>query len=168
MFLIGAKREACAGNNMTETEARRLLAGLTAKQIEVLDLLLQHQTTKEMARNLDLAPSTVDQRIGAVREKWETIDRKATARRYAEILAAIEEGQGAPPIARDTAEPDDIADAGANWSAPKGRRLEIERLDRHLGNLGRVALIAFIAVAIAMLLATTLGVANALEQLMGP
>lgn len=39
------------------------LVELTAKQREVLDLLIQHMTSKEISRQLGISPHTVDQRI---------------------------------------------------------------------------------------------------------
>ena len=67
-----------------------VLSDLTEKQIEVLDLLLQHKTTKQIARELAIAPNTVDARIATVRDKWGTVDRKATARVYAHLLETCE------------------------------------------------------------------------------
>jgi len=68
------------------SEATGLLENLTPKQVEVLDLLLMHRTTKEIARELGIAPNTVDQRINAVRDKWGTLNRKDTARLYGQLL----------------------------------------------------------------------------------
>lgn len=44
-------------------------AMLSPKQREVLDLLLQHKTAKEMARDLGISPHTVEQRLRTAREK---------------------------------------------------------------------------------------------------
>ena len=42
------------------TEANWLLDDLTPKQVEVLDLLVQHRTTKQIARHLHISPKTVE------------------------------------------------------------------------------------------------------------
>ena len=46
-----------------------MLEELTDKQREVLDLLVLHKTSKQIARDLDISPHTVDQRITAARRK---------------------------------------------------------------------------------------------------
>ncbi|MET0179445.1 MAG: LuxR C-terminal-related transcriptional regulator, partial [Novosphingobium sp.] len=43
------------------------LGQLTAKERAVLDLVLQHKPTKEIARELQLAPNTVDMRLRSAR-----------------------------------------------------------------------------------------------------
>lgn len=65
-----------------------MLASLTEAQIDVLDRVLMHKTSKEIARELGIAPNTVDQRIKAAWAKLGTYDRPSTARRYA-LLKSI-------------------------------------------------------------------------------
>lgn len=43
-------------------DSRTGLQGLTRKQRQVLDLLIEHKTSKEIARRLSISPHTVDQR----------------------------------------------------------------------------------------------------------
>lgn len=69
----------------TPEQAAELLGQLTSKQIEVLDLLTEHLTSKRIARRLGIHPNTIDQRIVKVRERWGTVDRKDTVRRYVEL-----------------------------------------------------------------------------------
>lgn len=66
------------------------LADLTAKQREVLDLLVKHKTSKEIARILDISPFTVDQRIAAARQKFDAETRNELARSYMKVLGASE------------------------------------------------------------------------------
>lgn len=43
-----------------ESAGADLLDQLTAKQREVLDLLIEHKTSKEISRQLGISPHTVD------------------------------------------------------------------------------------------------------------
>jgi DNA-binding CsgD family transcriptional regulator len=65
--------------------ARSCFDSITDRQKEVLNLVLQHRTSKEIARALNIAPNTVDQRINAVRDKLGARDRAETARIYAAL-----------------------------------------------------------------------------------
>ena len=56
---------------------------LTAKQTEVLELLLDHISTKQIARMLKISPSAVDQRIYSSAGKLGELDRWQVARKYA-------------------------------------------------------------------------------------
>ena len=55
------------------------LARLTCKHREVLDRLLDHKTTKEIARELGVSPNTVDQRLNAAKKVLGTSARSETA-----------------------------------------------------------------------------------------
>ena len=68
-----------------KTAAEATLATITEKQRQVLDLVVQHWTSKEIGRALGISPNTVDQRINAVRAKLAARDRAETARLYAEL-----------------------------------------------------------------------------------
>ena len=66
------------------------LQGLTAKQCQVLDLLIQHKTSKEISRMLGISPHTVDQRIMLARAKLQVGTRGEVAQAYRQLLT----GQG--------------------------------------------------------------------------
>lgn len=68
-----------------QTAAMAQLEMITDRQRAVLDLVVQHWTSKEIARELGISPNTVDQRINAVRTKLGARDRAETARLYAEL-----------------------------------------------------------------------------------
>lgn len=68
------------------TEVEFILAGLTAKQREVLDLLIEHKTSKEIARQLGISPHTVDQRIHFAKEKLGATSRSEVAALYRRLL----------------------------------------------------------------------------------
>jgi DNA-binding CsgD family transcriptional regulator len=64
--------------------------GLTAKQCQVLDLLIQHKTSKEISRMLGISPHTVDQRIMLARAKLHAGTRSEVAQAY----RLLRDGQG--------------------------------------------------------------------------
>lgn len=60
--------------------------GLTEKQRAVLDLLIQHKTSKEISRALGISPHTVDQRIMLARAKLNVSSRSEVAQAYRRLL----------------------------------------------------------------------------------
>ena len=58
------------------------LNALTDKQCEVLDLLIEHKTSKEIARALGISPHTVDQRISLARGRLGVSSRNELAALY--------------------------------------------------------------------------------------
>jgi DNA-binding CsgD family transcriptional regulator len=68
------------------SEVEFMLAGLTAKQREVLDLLIEHKTSKEIARQLGISPHTVDQRIQFAKEKLGAASRSEVAQLYRRLI----------------------------------------------------------------------------------
>ena len=71
------------------------LMGLTAKQCAVLDLVIQHKTSKEISRMLGISPHTVDQRIMLARAKLNVATRGEVAQAYRLLLA--EQGKSTAP-----------------------------------------------------------------------
>ena len=62
------------------------LAGLTDRQRQVLDLLIQHKSSKEIGRLLGISPHTVDQRLRFAREKLGARTRSEVAVTYRRLL----------------------------------------------------------------------------------
>ncbi len=58
---------------------------LTEGQKACLRLVLEHNTSKEIARKLGISPFTVDQRLDAARRKLNTASRTDAAKRFAEL-----------------------------------------------------------------------------------
>lgn len=80
-----------ADGAMTDTEiGANPLGGLTAKQREVLDLLIQHKTSKEISRILGISPHTVDQRIMLSRAKLNVATRGEVAQEYRRLIGLYE------------------------------------------------------------------------------
>lgn len=90
------------------------LLELTAKQREVLDLLIQHKTSKEISRLLGISPHTVDQRIMLARGKLGVGTRGEVAQAYRRLLEIYEQPVyglshvGFPPLPGETFERDDV------------------------------------------------------------
>lgn len=167
-----------------DIQALQVLENLTVKQVEVLELLAMHRTTKEIARELGIAPNTVDQRINAVRDKWGTVNRKDTARRYAELVercgktpcdfSRIDvDGNGADEHDQDL--PVDpvfvlsdvsLMGRGADWfeGMDAGSR-GLGAFDKKFGRIGRVAAILVLAFIMAMTLASSLAIAEVLGRM---
>ena len=167
-----------------EARAREQLESLTRKQVEVLDLLVMHRTTKEIARELAIAPNTVDQRINAVREKWSTTNRKDTARHYARLLELCGKPTcGFAQLDPDGPDEDDdgqdlpvdpvfvLSDAAMmrrypDWVDDRDvRPTGLEAFDARFGRFGRVAVVLLLAMITAMMLASTLAIAEVLGRL---
>lgn len=164
--------------------ALETLESLTVKQVEVLDRLVMHRTTKEIARELSIAPNTVDQRINAVRDKWGTLNRKDTARRYAQLLelcgktpcgfSRLDDGGGDVDDSGQDLPVDPVfvlSDASAfsrhaDWYDDMDvRPVGLEAFDARFGRVGRVAAVLMLALIMAMTLASSLAIADALERL---
>lgn len=169
---------------LNETEAKALLDSLTPKQIEVLDLLVMHRTTKEIAYQLDIAPNTVDQRISAVRDKWGTTNRKDTARKYARLLELCGKttcensrvaGPGNYEEETDRDLPVDpvfvLSDARfmashSDWAEERiSHPTGLEAYDAKFGRAGRLVAVLVLAMIMAMTLASSLAIADALGRL---
>jgi DNA-binding CsgD family transcriptional regulator len=167
---------------LSEQRAAEMLGQLTAKQLEVLDRLARHLTTKEIARELDLAPNTVDQRITGVREKWGPPNRKALVRFYTELQVICgkttyrsdpvdgdaADGNGAEDALQDEAVfiPQDQTQLAPNVPEPDGHTSELpfmlQRSDIRFGRLGRAAIALIFALMIALTLAAVVVVADTL------
>ena len=165
---------------VSERDPAEVLADLTQKQVEVLDLLLQHKTTKQIARELHIAPNTVDARLAAVREKWGTTDRKATARVYTHLLEGCEKTPcGFSRLETDLLQGDElfrdlpgspfftVADAHAygHWPVQSGPSGILEILDARYGKLGRVGAILVLAFLLAITVVLSLAIAAGIEKL---
>lgn len=67
------------------------LGDLTQKQRQVLDLLIQHKTSKEIGRRLSISPHTVDQRIQFAKEKLGARTRSEVAVVYRRLLETCQQ-----------------------------------------------------------------------------
>jgi len=82
-----AQPEAGRSAHADSSPASAILAALTDKQRAVLDLLIQHKTSKEISRLLGISHHTVDQRIMLARAKLGVVTRGEVAHAYRRLLA---------------------------------------------------------------------------------
>ena len=169
---------------MLQTDiAHSQLAQLTDRQREVLDLVVDHKSTKEIALALGIAPNTVDQRILAAREKLGVARRGELARTYAQLKDIC--GQttcGSSYVAFDHFNPQTpqtvsdkgsvltLSDAGiinipAPWLDGPPTLQGLEALDRRFGILGRVLAIGAICAFITLTFLALVAIATTLSRL---
>lgn len=165
--------------DMDYEEAYELLDRLTPAQTDVLDRVLLHKTSKEIARELGIAPNTVDQRIKAAWAKLGTGDRAATARKYALIKSVCGQSTyGSSGVDTSLLEDHELfrdipAEATFVIEDSMQRFHEVaepkpailEALDDRFGRLGRVAAILACAVFMATLVLTVTTIAVTLSNL---
>jgi DNA-binding CsgD family transcriptional regulator len=163
------------------------LGGLTDKQREVLDLLIEHKTSKEIARRLGISPHTVDQRIFFAREKLGAASRSEVAVAYRRLV-----GVSGGVSGRTTYEDSHIAGPAAaaqsisgllagqvlglrpqELSQPEGQalseldfRVVPEWFDGRYGTLVRMSAIIAIAVFLVILVLGGLAIFSQLSEMM--
>ncbi|MBT0671491.1 helix-turn-helix transcriptional regulator [Novosphingobium profundi] len=171
--------------------ASELLDSLTDKQVEVLDQLCLHKTSKEIANELGISRHTVDQRVSSVRTKWNLPTRQEVVRLYRELLETAENRNDSiyEPLIyepsqvgiaivtddperknRTTSMVEDLAPAalvepGISQGASSDMTL-VDRLDLHFGPSGRFVAVIGLAFVMALTLALVLVIADALERLL--
>lgn len=158
-------------------------AALTDKQRAVVDLLIEHQSSKEIARLLGISPHTVDQRIKSARARLGANSRAELARLYGRRRSMYEESVYRFP---EVAEPLVIAQESgrdqpvepvftlsdvsqfqmaAPWQGTPVRLSGLEALDNRFGIYGRIGAIVGLATTIALLLLAMMAVAETLSRL---
>ena len=159
------------------------LAGLTDKQRDVLDLLIEHKTSKEIARALGISPQTVDQRIFFAKEKLGAASRNEAAAAYRRLIAisgrtTYEESYIAEPsaifqtsrrlvagqaLARRRPE---SPQPGSSTPPELDFRVVPESFDGRYGTLVRVGAIIAIAVCLVIVVLGGLTIFSTLSELM--
>lgn len=158
-----------------------VLADLSSKQREVLDLVVDRRTNKEISVILGISPSAVEQRLQSVRRKFDVQGRADLARAYLRVVDTCEkltgeekqvsegadlstfvEGQfggigvnvGETGQAGANSQSDRSAKGEAEWGVVQqmvDRQPVLDRLDAAAGVSGRLAAIATTAAAFAFL-----------------
>jgi DNA-binding CsgD family transcriptional regulator len=164
--------------------AQDLVASLTSKQREVLDLLLEHKSSKEIARSLRISPYTVDQRIAAARQKLGVTTRGEVARAYTQLRAVCESpaygfsqvdfgadlsqslAQDPPTDAVFTLSDVSIMELPTPWETHSKARAGLEALDSRFGIFGRIFIIFGLSAAIAMMFLAMVAIAQTLTELL--
>ena len=155
-----------------EPDGGRVLASLTDKQREVLDLLLEHKTSKEIARVLRISPHTVDQRIQFAKDKLGAGTRNEVAAAYRRLRETYDQmTYGDLRIARYDAAPHGGVRPGdrpvGSQGAEAGRSVVQGWFDGPHGTLFRLAAIVGIAVLLMLLVLGGMATFSHLSQLMG-
>lgn len=158
-----------------------VLADLSSKQREVLDLVVDRRTNKEISVILGISPSAVEQRLQSVRRKFDVQGRADLARAYLRFVATCEDLTGEEKQVSESADLSTFV-AGqrggsdhlggesnliGQWRRPSGlmvdgieerrtqqvvhRQPVLDRLDAVAGLSGRLAAIATTAAAFAFL-----------------
>lgn len=128
-----------------------MLTSLTDKQRAVLDLLIEHKTSKEISRILGISHHTVDQRIMLARAKLGVATRGEVAQAYRRLLADTAANGTAqasalnPSISErsvydfsDVALPldalqDRVREDVAEWISPQPTRREVQATSAYRG-----------------------------------
>lgn len=181
----------CRLSDALADNASEMLESLTNKQVEVLDQLCLHKTSKEIAHALGISRHTVDQRVSSVRTKWNLPTRQEVVRLYRELRESaenrndsicepliyepsqvgIEAGADHPERKnRTTSMVEDLAPAalatpGLFQANAQGITL-VDRLDLHFGPSGRFVAVIGLTFMMALTLALVLVIADALERLL--
>ncbi len=93
-----AQAEPLLPAGVASSEPAHVLAGLTDKQRAVLDLLIEHKTSKEISRLLGISHHTVDQRIMLARAKLGVATRGEVAQAYRRLVAEAVAAAAAPTV----------------------------------------------------------------------
>lgn len=159
------------------------LSALTDKQRDVLDLVLAHKSSKEIARTLGISPYTVDQRITAARQKLGASTRRELALVYGGLRGTcgetayqfpyvVNQQFQAQELSRDqfvdpvlTLSDTSFVRSSAPWQTESVRLVGLEALDNRFGVAGRIGVIFGLAVAIALLMLAMLAIAETLSNL---
>lgn len=164
---------------MAETvqQAERL-GELTENERMVFDQLLAHKKAKQIARDLGLSFSAVEERIRSGRQKLGAPDRTTAVRLYAaarqdhRYSVPIFEGVDLPPFSHDelVRELDDgpafALQDSQTWGAWEHRRPLLETFDERFGMAGRVGLIFAFFVILCIALGSASSFFVALNRIM--
>lgn len=161
-------------------EADQLLSSLTELQYEAMERAAAQMTSKEIGRELNLHPNTVDQRISAAIKKLGASDRNEACRRFIELCHICgrticgssvvdvfsfdlkRELQELPHDPHFRLEDSQMGIPG-EWGPGGSQFLEV--FDRRFGRVGRVALIVGFAIAIAILALSVISIGTTLNDL---
>ncbi len=145
--------------------AAEALDRLTKRQTAVMELAAQHKSNKLIARELDISPSTVEQRIAYVRDKLETTDRNSSIRRFVELRSICGQPIYAFPHLDITSDVDQSPPQETKGAGIVPRSSFLEAIDAQFGRWGRIGLVIAIAISIAMIGLLMMSIATSLSVL---
>lgn len=151
---------------------------LTAKQRACLDLLIEHKTSKEIARLLAISKHSVDQRLTTARDTLAAADRNELAFTYRRLRQTYDpmtyDAVGIPPAAEivrsqfpdgDPANLMDLHSSSALDGSPGNRPPSRDLLRPDYAAMQRVAIVAAGFVIVIIAVAGGLGIGHALTLL---
>src|SRR5690606_16748889 len=163
-------------------DSAELWTRLTEKQRDCLDLLLEHKTSKEIARILDISKDTVDQRLKSARDALGTRNRAETAVLYGQLKGIYDQivydaaalplqpqwvrsrfSDGDPPNLAELQDGTALPDIG---SRPGSLFRDLGRHDH--GVAARIGIYLGLLAMTILILLGGLGIAQGLEQLLSP
>ncbi len=145
--------------------AAEALDRLTKRQTAVMELAAQHKSNKLIARELGISPSTVEQRIGYVRDKLETTDRNSSIRRFVELRAICGQPIYAFTHLEITSEVEQFSDQEQKGAGSIPRSSFLGAIDAQFGRWGRFGLVFVIAISIALIGLLVMSIATSLSVL---
>lgn len=168
--------------NKTDTSDNKFTR-LSDKQRACLDLVLQRQTSKQIARKLGISKAAVDQRLTTARHVLGAEDREAAVLIYSSLLSTYDrvayDAMGVPPpIAPDqeltskveTSRSFELREAPTQFAAfanSERRMLPLSGVSiNDLGTLGRIGIIVGLTIAILVVVLVGLAVAQALSKVL--
>ena len=168
-----------AHHQLPVDEANRILSSLTRKQTEVLELLLEQRTSKEIALALGIAPNTVDFRVKTLKERFGLSHRADLGRFYdllkktcgqttcgsivvdPELESAFEKASELPEEAVFL-----VKDSLSITRRPDNLTLvALEAIDRRFGKTGRVGLVVGLSAGTATVILLVLAIASTLGEI---
>ena len=166
-----------SGNPSIEDQHR--WARLTEKQRACLDLLLDRQTSKGIARRLDISKDTVDQRITAARKILGAADRDQAAIIYARLKPIYDRvvydpvELPSPPHLVPSDFPDgnpssalEVRNRKDAWDGSSGKRLSFGKIWRHdHESASRLTIITAFLLAAVLIALGGLNIAETLSRL---
>ena len=168
---------------LTDSSQKSPLDGLTEKQREALDLLVQHKTSKEIGRILSISPHTADQRIQACKEKLGVNSRSELAVEYLRLRSIYERltyeesriASAAIPLESNRGSDDELSlvlnDPNRTkevnqYSKESDYRVVPEMFEGNQGTLFRVAAIGLVAILLVFIVLGGMAILNALTDLL--
>lgn len=152
-------------SDLEKAEAAELLDRLTDRQTAVMELAAQHKSNKLIARELDISPSTVEQRIAYVRDKLETTDRNSSVRRFVELRSICGQPIYDFPHLEIASDVDQFSPQESKGSGIVQRPSFLEAIDAQFGRWGRMVLVVVIAIAICLIGLLMMSIATSLSVL---
>lgn len=170
------------------SEPSKVSDRLTEKQREVIELLLEHMTSKEIAAQLDVSHHTVDQRIGIAKKKFDVNTRSELVSAYKREMVSNQTDNGKPvyeesyiptfaiPLSKDLtsdAESDLVLvdrkprEYSVSEAKPVSRRVVPEVFDGRLGSFWRIGAIAGLAAIMLLVGLAGLSMFGQLSELFG-